>query len=253
MFPDSPVESWLIGIDDTDNLESRGTGFRARELGRRLQEQGLGTLAAITRHQLLVSPEIPYTSHNSSACLEIRAVPGRRDALIEYCAAFLAAESAEGSDAGLCVAPAAAVDGRVADWGRRAQTQVLTQAGARALAREKSLFLQGYTGTHGGIIGALAAVGLRASGNDGRFLWLKGIRDRRPGRYRLADLKTETGVQAFRSVDGTEIHHSDTLIEITEWFRPVLLDGRAVLLLEYNHGDPDCPWRSADKSHVKRH
>ncbi len=26
----------LIGIDDTDNLESRGTGYRASQLGQRL-------------------------------------------------------------------------------------------------------------------------------------------------------------------------------------------------------------------------
>ena len=61
----------LIGIDDTDNLESRGTGFRARQLGGRLAEAGLGKVRGITRHQLFVHPSIPYTSHNSSACLDV--------------------------------------------------------------------------------------------------------------------------------------------------------------------------------------
>ena len=44
----------LIGIDDTDNLESRGTGYRARMLARHLGEAQLGTVTGITRHQLLV-------------------------------------------------------------------------------------------------------------------------------------------------------------------------------------------------------
>lgn len=43
----------LIGVDDTDNLESRGTGFHSREMGRLLTEKGLGTLINVSRHQLL--------------------------------------------------------------------------------------------------------------------------------------------------------------------------------------------------------
>ena len=61
----------LIGIDDTDNLETRGTGFRARQLASGLQASALATTHGITRHQLLVDPRIPYTSHNSSACLRV--------------------------------------------------------------------------------------------------------------------------------------------------------------------------------------
>ncbi|WP_041355139.1 hypothetical protein [Nitrosococcus halophilus] len=59
---------YFIGIDDTDNRESRGTGYRARTLGAQLEEKGLAILEGVTRHQLLVSPAIPYTSHNSAAC-----------------------------------------------------------------------------------------------------------------------------------------------------------------------------------------
>jgi tRNA(Ile2) C34 agmatinyltransferase TiaS len=243
----------LIGIDDTDNLESRGTGFRARELGRLIRERGLGELKAITRHQLFVSPEIPYTTHNSSACLEIRSQPERIDALAGFCGEYLQAESAAGSDAGLCVALPAALDATVRDWGLRAKTEVLTQAEARALAGQRDIFLQGYTGTHGGIIGALAAVGLQSGGHDGRYLWLRGIRDRVAGRYPLSRLLAETGIEAFRSVDGAEVTDLEQKVEITEWFRPVRLDGQAVLLLEKNHGDPQCPWRAAGKPYVKRY
>ena len=70
--------SLFIGIDDTDNLESRGTGFRVRELAREMRERGLADTKSITRHQLFVSPDIPYTSHNSSACLRVRTEAGKR-------------------------------------------------------------------------------------------------------------------------------------------------------------------------------
>src|SRR5512145_2245003 len=95
----------LIGIDDTDNLESRGTGFRARQLGARLSAAGLGRLRGITRHQLYVHPSIPYTSHNSSACLDVDLADDRYADARDFCREYLATESAAGSDAGLCLVP----------------------------------------------------------------------------------------------------------------------------------------------------
>ena len=73
---------YYIGIDDTDNLESRGTGHRARQLGTGLQNAGIARLISITRHQLLVHKDIPYTSHNSSACLLIECEPSGEPRLI---------------------------------------------------------------------------------------------------------------------------------------------------------------------------
>ena len=48
-----------IGIDDTDNLNSVGTGRVARGLARSLVEAGFGDSLGVSRHQLLVHPDIP--------------------------------------------------------------------------------------------------------------------------------------------------------------------------------------------------
>ena len=53
----------LICIDDTDSLDSPGTGQVLEELLACLAEEGLGLGSFITRHQLLIHPDIPYTSH----------------------------------------------------------------------------------------------------------------------------------------------------------------------------------------------
>src|SRR5512145_396199 len=95
---------YLIGIDDTDNLESRGTGHRVRQMADYLVEIGLVLPLGITRHQLLVDPQIPYTSHNSSACLSVETDEKRIGTLWEACRDYLLAECAPGSDAGLCLA-----------------------------------------------------------------------------------------------------------------------------------------------------
>ena len=79
----------LIGIDDTDNPDSRGTGFRARQLGEWLRKEGLAQVRGITRHQLYVHPSIPYTSHNSSACLDVVVDDDSVRAARDFCRDYL--------------------------------------------------------------------------------------------------------------------------------------------------------------------
>ena len=239
---------YLIGIDDTDNLESRGTGHHARMLGLGLQETGLGRLSAITRHQLLVHPAIRYTSHNSSACLVIDAPSGSVAALTDFCRAFLLAESASGSDAGLCIAAWDAVDRSVQAFGERAKREVVTWAEAADLAAHAGLVLEGLTGDGGGVIGALAGVGLRVAGDDGRFLWLPGLRET-TGIHPAAALTGLAGIERIRTMDGVEISPQDT-VDLGTWCRPVLWGGQAVLLVEAVADQPGA-WHVAAKETIK--
>jgi hypothetical protein len=221
---------WLIGVDDTDNLESRGTGHRARRLGQLLAEAGLAVVQGITRHQLLVDPRIPYTSHNSSACLTAEAPEDRVGGLRDLCADYLLKESAPGSDAGLCIASWSAVSPAVKSFARRAQTEVLTRDEAASLAKSEGIILEGLTGDGGGIIGSLAAVGLRVVGNGGRFLWLAGLREL-TGIHSLEQLRSLVGIDEITTVEGTVVPDS-ALIDVGPWPRPILRNGRAVLLVE---------------------
>lgn len=239
---------YLIGIDDTDNLESRGTGHRARMLGLGLQEVGLGRLIAITRHQLLVHPAIRYTSHNSSACLVMDAMNGSAAALADFCRAFLLAESAPGSDAGLCIAAWDAVDDLVQAFGARAKREIVTTAAAIDLGERAGFILEGLTGDGGGVIGALAGVGLRVAGDDGRFLWLPGLRET-TGVHLAAALPGLTGIEVCQTSDGVEIPSSDT-VDLGMWCRPILRSGRAVLLVAPLDAQPGA-WRVAAKEAIK--
>ena len=251
--PTSAGRRYFIGIDDTDNLESRGTGFRVRQLGGLLAEQGLAEVEGITRHQLLVDPAIPYTSHNSAACLGVRLTGGSVEAVTQLCSDYLLAESAPGSDAGLCILPEEGADAPLRAYGRRAQQEILNQEIARTLAGQCGAFLAGLTGDHGGIIGALAAVGLRAAGNDGRFLWVRGIREAGDARMSIEQLYRTTGVDGVRSPDGTRIETPDERVDLGSWPRPVLLGGQAVLLVEENNHDENCRWRVVPKDVIKRY
>lgn len=236
----------LIGIDDTDNPESRGTGFRAREAGRLLTEAGLGILIGVTRHQLLFDRRIPYTSHNSSACLEVETDKIRE--VQEFCAAYLLKESAEGSDAALCVAAVDKVSERIINWGLRAKKEIITQAESREIAAEENVFLEGYTGDKGGIIGSLAAVGLRKGGNDGRFLWIKGMREM-IGVFKVSEIKEKTGVDEILNIQNEPLL-LDTEVFLGEWWRPVMKNNKIIIFVEPIK-ELDYGWQVVSKDYIK--
>jgi hypothetical protein len=237
---------FYIGIDDTDNLESRGTGFRARQLVDLLHERAMGSVHAATRHQLLVDPRIPYTSHNSSACVAVNG-DCAAESLFGLCREFLLQIAAPGSDAGLCVVDEA--QARLATaFGHQAKTAVLTQEAARELATCHGIRLEGLTGTHGGIIGALAAVGLHIDGDDGRYLWVRGLRDQSHRLLSLAELFDLTGTDRVETQDGAEVADPRSLIDLGPWPRTVRMRGRAVLLVEKTG---DNQYKVLDKNLIK--
>ena len=245
---DDGRKEYLVGIDDTDNVDSKGTGFHARQIGRLLSDEGVAEPLDITRHQLLFDPRIPYTSHNSSLCLRVLVDGKRVDDLVRACRAYLLENSAPGSDAGLCVVARHEIGSEVEDFGRRAKEEILTLDMARSLAARASILLEGLTGDHGGMIGSLAGVGLRRGGRDGRIVWRPGIREA-TGIMTAGDLVTKTGIDVIRRIDGKgEIAMADR-IDVRPWPRAVMIEDQAVLFVQkagsiHDHFD----WQLASKS-----
>lgn len=161
-----------IGLDDTDNLESRGTGHLARMLAGELCRDY--PVFGVTRHQLLFDPRIPCTKKNSCAALAVGGGVSVDD-LAERVRAYMLADFQPGSDPGLCIT--GEVPAAVTEFGQLAQREIVTQAQARQLAAEYGMLLEGLGGTEDGVIGALAAVGLASCGEDGRYVQVGSIRE----------------------------------------------------------------------------
>lgn len=238
----------LLGIDDTDNESSPGTGYLAQQLLRTLEADELATPLGATRHQLLKDPRVPFTTHNSSACLRVLPRDGVTAADLHARAArFLRDFSAEGSDPGLAVVAAGEVPAEAVDFGRTAKVELVDQPACYAAAEGSGVLLSGLGGTEDGVIGALAAVGLHDSGSDGFYLWLPGLRDFRAGSYTIEEIRQLLPITDARTEAG---RRPDAGQEITmdPWVRPLLLDGGPMLLLE------DTPiWRSAPRKVVRQH
>jgi len=240
---------YLIGIDDTDNEFTRGTGFRTRDLTSLLHQNNLATVYAISRHQLFVHPDIPFTSHNSSACLDVET--NDIDLVKAFSVDYLKRESAEGSDVGLCIASYDAVNERIMQWGHRAKIEVLVQEEAYLIAKEENIYLEGFLGTKGGIIGALAGVGLRKFGNDGRFFWLSGKELREfNGIYTSSELIESSHFDQIISSNGQIVNPGDRIF-VNEWLRPVMKNYKITVILEPTLNEAEYEWRIASKEYIK--
>lgn len=242
----------FVCIDDTDNIESRGTGELASLLAKALEEQGWGKSERITRHQMLVHPDIPYTSHNSSMCFAADIAAEHLAPFTDFAKEFLVRESAEGSDPGLCIVNLDALAGKddLIGFGRKAKQQVLTKEEAYGLARRLGIHLSEHGGTGLGIIGALAGTGLRLTGNDGRFKG-KFYVDTDTGIVDVAELKRQTGVDVVKSIAGPVLHEAEK-VQLGDKVKAVLLDGKETLLVSPNTMDgARAPWQTCTKQQLR--
>ena len=218
-----------VGFDDTDTADSdRGTGRLARMYGERLPDGCI--LKGVVRQQLPVMDGIPYTSHNSSACLIVETdKPGIEDTLIESAARHLAEHFIEGSDPGLCVAPEQCLSrAEIIAFSLECCRRIVRREDARSAAGD--VHLSGHGGTNDGIIGAIAGVGLSMYGWSGRFIEYGNLRDF-PSVVSAGELE-RCGIRVLPVNRDAIPLPADAVIDTGGWLRPRLWAGQAVLPVE---------------------
>jgi len=179
---------YYVAFDDTDTIDcGRGTGKLARWFA---DELPLGfKQLMVVRQQLLHSPEVPMTSHNSSLCCVIEGLDNTEALLIRKATAHIKNHFFEGSDPGLCVVAENDITDEIIAYGIKCTQFKVSQTEAITLA--KHIHLSGHGGTNDGIIGALAAVGLTYLGDSGRIVDYADLRE----------LPTQTTAKELRDRD----------------------------------------------------
>ncbi len=244
----------LICIDDTDDIDSIGTGELTAMISQAIEDRDWGKCYGITRHQLLVHADIPYTSHNSSMCFAADLNEDSLGLIIDFASDFLSRECAEGSDPGLCVA----IPERITDesalisFGREAKVSILKKQDAYDLARQLGLHLSEHGGTGQGVIGALAGTGLRLSGNDGRFRGKFKIESAN-GIITAGEALSHSYIELVKSLDG-DVLENEEFIRVDDTVKTVLMDGKSVLLVYSGDELPGgIKWHSCTKQQIKRY
>ena len=217
-----------VGIDDTDSLESRGTGRLARTIAAELANKY--EIFGVTRHQLFVHPDIPFTSHNSCAVIHAQAPPTAMEEIFATAKKLMLEDFVDGSDPGLAITSTEHITPATVAFGQDAKCMIVTQERALSVARNCGIHVEGLGGTNGGIIGAIAGIGLASLRNDGRFL-LKGKN------------RELTGVRSVQEIFGAGIDQILTLqgeaviegkVRILKNATPSFIHGKAVLFVEKN-------------------
>lgn len=221
---------FFLGMDDTDTFNSSyGTGKVARWFEPFLPE-GF-SLMGVVRQQLLLHRDVPFTSHNSGACLVIKSNNGQeRLSLLETAIEHIKSYSLQGSDPGVCLAaendPGLQL---LTDFAIKCTQSVVSQSEAWNMAEKAEIHLSGHGGTNDGIIGALASVGLTAWGWAGRFIEVGSLRDL-PQKISVAQLH-DYGI-LVSSIDRDSSHPAENdVVDTRGWCRPRLFGGRPVLLV----------------------
>jgi hypothetical protein len=224
---------FYLCIDDTDNLDSIGTGTIAEQIQEKIIHQGYGPCSLVTRHQLFIHEDIPYTSHNSSMCFFCEAPKDALTAIINLAANHLDTVAAVGSDPGLCVL---AYDeschyDELMEFGINAKKKILTRDDAMVCVQDNQLHLSEHGGTGQGIIGALAGVGLRLFGYDGEIKGaLKSVMLNQT--YSVADLKKLPEVNQVINLTTKEPLADTTPINMYNRSKTVLYQNEYVLFVK---------------------
>lgn len=226
----------FVAIDDTDSIDEGSTGESANQIIKLIEKNHWGSCQGLTRHQLLLHPDIAYTSHNSSMCFvtDIEAI--YLELLIEEASSFLERESAPGSDPGLCVA----VEERVQDleglmrFGYETKKRIITKEEAYELARKLGVHLSEHGGTGLGVIGALAGIGLRMTNNDGRFQGK--LKLKTPGAIiSVAEILSSSPTESVQSLTGYVLGEEEE-VRLGVKLKTVLLNGKRTFLVYRQEG-----------------
>lgn len=222
----------LLCIDDTDNLESIGTGHHAQALREKIENNNLGKTYFISRHQLYVHNDVPYTSHNSAMCFEADIKRENLNEIIHLSQKHLIEVSAEGSDPGLCVAIKDEIinPAELIAYGKKAKCSLLTKEDAYNMAKRQNIHLSEHGGTGQGVVGAFAGVALRYYGNDGR---IKGkIKAGQEGDILTAkELKEIVNCENVVSLSGKELNDNEKITLTEEKVKSILLGWKNTLLV----------------------
>lgn len=216
-----------LGFDDTDNATSPfGTGKLVRRFAASLPPEY--RIWGIVRQQLLVDPAVPYTSHNSAACIVADLPePSFLSTLQEMAIGHLEREAAAGSDPGLAIVcegdPSLVA---LKAFGEACTARIVTQEEAMAAAGRSHL--SGHGGTNDGIIGAAAAVGLTSAGWNGRFIECSAGLRSFPNPTTVSALN-QKGIRVVSLDRDAFCPRPEDCIQTKGWLRPRLWGREAVL------------------------
>jgi len=221
-----------VCIDDTDEIGyEKSTGLISEEIQEYIQSN-YSKCSLITRHQLFIHEDIPYTSHNSSMCFTVYLNEEQKKDVIDFVIAHIEKYSAPTSQPGICIGFEKDINDvkKLMQFGFDAKTKVLTKDDAYSMAKEIGFHLSEHKNDGQGVIGAIAGVALRLYGSDGR---VKGNIKVKEECMSVAELLEYDSIDEVQFEDGS-IASNDLQVYITDKLKRVMLKHKSVVLIQKN-------------------
>ena len=224
---------FLLCIDDTDELGGEiSTGLLAEEIAAFIGS--FAPVSFVTRHQLLLDPRINYTSHNSCMCLEAMLDETQKEYALNFALDLLTVKCAPSAEPGIAVAFEKDIVSaqELISFGKNAKEIFLSTERAFDTARKQNVFLKELKSGARGVIGALAGIGLRLSGNDGK---IRGKFELKESNLSVAELLDLNFIEAVADENFKPLS-PDERVNLIGALKPVFLDFKATLLVKKEAG-----------------
>ena len=224
---------FLLCIDDTDELGGEiSTGLLAEEIA--AFAGSFAPVSFVMRHQLLLEPRINYTSHNSCMCFEARLTESQKQRVLDFALELLERKSAPSAEPSIAAAFEKDIENvqELINFGRSAKEIYLSAEQAFETAHEQNVFLKELKSGARGVIGALAGIGLRLSGNDGK---IRGKFELKESNLSVAELLGLNFIEAVADENFKPLSPNER-VNLIGALKPVFLDFKATLLVKKEAG-----------------
>jgi len=222
----------IVGIDDSRQLDGYKAGETASLLARAIEDRGWGKSKIPSRHRLYPNPVIGYKKHNTARSFSADIDEQYLNPFISYACTMIKSNVASGCNAGLAVVvPERMVNhDDLISYAYRVKEEQVSKEECMQLAQCPGIYLFELSGDGRGVIGALAAAGLRLTGNDGQF---RGKLKLGHGDYYVATVKEiidKTYVPQVKRMDFVRLEDDET-VRMGEKVKVVLLDNLYTLMV----------------------
>jgi len=223
----------FVGIDNTGNSESIGTGKFARQIAKKLSSKY--NIYGVTRHQFYAQSDILYSLHNFGAVIHMDThEQGSIHNIFEIVKTIMLDNFNEGSNPGLAAAYESSISPALVAFGQDAKNKVLQTKIAINLAKNSGILLEGMGKTGDGIIGAMAGIGLAYTKNDGRFLQIGRVRKLKGPQP--AEKLLNAGIDKIFTLDGRRVITGIIINDGNKPMKPSPVNGEVILFVDEENG-----------------
>jgi|GEM_PF-1063181 len=222
----------FVAIDDSRQLDGAKAGQTASILTKFIEENGWGKCAIPSRHRLYSHPDTACIKHNTARSFSADIGEQYLQNFIDHACKLIKTTGAPNSNAGLAVAVPELMENKddLIDYAYRTKEEIVSKTEALEFSKKPGIYLFELSGSGQGIIGALAAAGLRITGNDGQFRGKLHIGTGEDYIATVKEIVNESYVEQVKNMDFNNVG-DDECVRMGEKVKIVLLDNKYTLMV----------------------